>query len=262
MPAEARPAATVLLLRDDTELGLEVFMVQRHRKSGFMPSAWVFPGGRVDDRDRREHARVLGGRSSVEQMEADPVAARAFLVAAVRETFEEAGVLIGDGELPEAVREPLARGALDLGDLLESHQATVDLDQLAPWSWWVTPEQEPRRYDTRFLLARAPTGTASHDDRETVDSGWVRPEWALEQGGSFPLAPPTWWTLRELAAFSSVDAVFSAVPQRTRRAIQPILHLGKGGVELVLPGHAQHPDPSIPGLPSAIGFDQGRWWTR
>lgn len=262
MKAEARPASTVLLLRDHAEHGMEVFMVQRHRKSGFMPSAWVFPGGRVDERDARSHPRVTGGARAIARMGLEPRRGQAFLVAAVRETFEEAGVLVGKGSLPDHTRDPLAKGELQLGALLDEHGASIDLDQLAPWSWWVTPEQEPRRYDTRFLLARAPMGTARHDDRETVDSAWVQPAVAVRQAdaAAFPLAPPTWWTLKELSAFSTVAGAFAAVESRCQRPIQPILHFGDAGLQLVLPGHVDHPDIAIDGLPTRIGFDQGRWW--
>lgn len=257
-----RPAATVIVLRDGAE-ALEVFMVQRHRKSGFMPSAWVFPGGRVDDGDAVSgHERVRGGQTAVAKMGLPPERGVAFLVAALRETFEEAGVFLGSGNLPQGVRGALQSGELGLMALLEEYDARIDLDLLAPWSWWITPEQEPRRYDTRFLIARAVDGPARHDEHETVDSDWIVPKHAIEQAdaASFPLAPPTWWTLRELAAFDSVDEVFAAVPSRPSRPIQPILHFGVGGLELVLPGHAEHPDPAIEGLPTRIGFDQGKWW--
>ncbi|TNE87443.1 MAG: NUDIX hydrolase [Deltaproteobacteria bacterium] len=258
-----RPAATVLVLRDGST-GPEVFMVQRHRKSGFMPSAWVFPGGRVDEADGLHgHPRVRGGGAAIEAMDLSIERATAFLVAALRETFEEAGVFLGDGALPQDVRQALQAGDVSLIELLEAHDATIDLDRLSPWSWWITPEQEPRRYDTRFLLARAVEGPARHDEHETVDSAWIRPGEAVLQAdaSAFPLAPPTWWTLKELAAFDSVDAIFAEAPKRPRRPIQPILHMGPDGLQLVLPGHPDHPDPPIEGLPSRIGFDQGRWWT-
>lgn len=258
-----RRAATVLVLRDGTQ-GPEVFMVQRHRKSGFMPSAWVFPGGRVDERDALHgHPRVQGGERSAAHMGLSRSEAVEFLVAAVRETFEEAGVFLGSGALPQDLRHALQAGEIAFGDLLHTHDAQVHLDRLSPWSWWVTPEQEPRRYDTRFFLAHAVGGPARHDEHETVDSAWIQPGDALSRAdaGEFPLAPPTWWTLRELAGFPSVDAIFEASEERTPRSIQPILNLGPEGLELVLPGHPDHPDPPIEGIPTRIGFDQGRWWS-
>jgi 8-oxo-dGTP pyrophosphatase MutT (NUDIX family) len=256
-----RRAATVLVLRDSLD-GPEVFMVQRHRKSGFMPSAWVFPGGRVDARDAlAEHPRVRGGEEASRRMGALSVGVE-YLVAAVRETFEEAGVFLGDGQLPQEIRQSLQAGEVAFDALLDAHAATVDLDGLAPWSWWVTPEQEPRRYDTRFFLAHAVDGPARHDEHETVDSCWIRPREALDwaNAGEFPLAPPTWWTLRELADFGRVTEVFAAAGVRSQRAIQPILHVGSEGLQLLLPGHPEHPDAAIQGLPTRIGFDQGRWW--
>ena len=263
MPAEPRPAATVLVLRESDDDAFEVFMVQRHRKSGFMPSAWVFPGGRVDPTDHlHDHPRVRGGEAPLRQMGVDRRIGLPFLVAAVRETFEESGVWLGTGALPASVRDPLARGEHALADLLDAHDATVDLDRLGAWSWWVTPDAEPRRYDTRFLVARATAARARHDERETVDSAWFRPADALEraQRGELPLAPPTWWTLTELAELDSLEALWAGLEARPRRPIQPILEIGDGSLELRLPGHPEHPEPAIDGLPARIGFAQGRWW--
>ena len=146
-----RRATTIILVRDG-EAGLEVFLVQRHRRSGFLPSAWVFPGGRVDRSDY--DVGTTGGEGLITRMGLPVDDARAHLVAGVRETFEESGVWLGDGGLPEAMRAPLARGELRLSELLERHGAAVNLSRVELWSWWITPEAEPRRYDTRFLVAR------------------------------------------------------------------------------------------------------------
>lgn len=258
---EARLATTVLILRPDPE-GMEVFLVQRHRHSGFLPHAWVFPGGRVDPADHLAgHPAVRGGARAVDLLGLGPDLGVAVLVAGVRETFEEAGIWLGDGDLPEEARAPLARGEITLPALLERHGATLDLDLLVPWSWWITPTSEPKRYDTRFLVALA-SAEGSHDEHETVDSGWFRPTDVLEgaDAGRFPMAPPTWWTLRELATLSSPPAVAEAGWRRPQAPIQPILHFGAGGFELRLPGHPEHPDPAVPGIPTAVTFRQGKWW--
>jgi hypothetical protein len=192
--------------------------------------------------------------------EADAVS---FLVAGIRETFEESGLWLGSGMLPQHLRQPLNDGEVALADVLEAHDATVDLDRIHPWSWWITPEAEPKRYDTRFFVARADQsdGTGRHDEVETVDSRWVCPAWGVEHSAldDFPMAPPTWWTLRELAAYGSIDAALDAVPTRSDRPIQPVMHFESGGMRLLLPGHPDHPDPAITGLPTEIGFAERRW---
>ena len=261
---EARRAATVLLLREAAS-GPEVFMVQRHRRSGFLPNAWVFPGGRVDDADALiKHPRIRGGGALARAFGSTRDEAVAYGVAAVRETFEESGVWLGAGALPGALREPLNRGELSLAAALDRHGVHVDLDALTPWSWWVTPEAEPRRYDTWFLAAVVPDVAACHDEVEVVDSGWISPRRILLEPDHerFPLAPPTWWTLRELAAHGSAAAAVAAIHQ-VSRPIQPIMQFGGDGIQLLLPGHPDHPEPSIDGLADRITFAggaPGRTW--
>jgi 8-oxo-dGTP pyrophosphatase MutT (NUDIX family) len=262
MSAPIRQAATVLVLRDSPD-GLELFMVKRNRKTGFLPSAWVFPGGRVDDADHViDHPGLHGGDTLLAQLGLSREAGRAFLVAAVRETFEEAGLWLGRTPPAPETRLRLLAGELTMLDLLQAG-AKVDLDALAAWSWWVTPEQERRRYDTRFLVAPATDGhaLAVHDDHETVDSGWFSPARAVEQSGrgDMMMAPPTWWTLRELLPFATVAEVLAAARTRPSRPIQPILETDDG-LRLLLPGHAAHPEPAIEGLPAEIRFHLGHWW--
>lgn len=269
MSEDAPLASTVLILRPHTTTpqaggsdGVEVFLVQRHRNSGFLPHAWVFPGGRVDPGDRLAgHPRVRGGRRALAALDLGDELGTAALVAGVRETFEEAGIWLGEGTLPEDAREPLARGEVSLAALLEAQGAAIDLDKLVPWSWWITPVSEPRRFDTRFFVTVA-NGEGHHDEHETVDSGWFTPEAVLEGAdvGRFPMAPPTWWTLKEIAGGATPEAVATGGWSRPQRPIQPILHLGESGFELFLPGHPRHPEPAIPGLPARILFRQGRWW--
>lgn len=257
-----RPATTILLLRDaDTPSGMEVFMLQRHRRSGFLPNAWVFPGGRVDPGDAlHEHPRVRGGDGALAAMGLERPVGVPFLVAGVRETFEESGIWLGSGALPDATRDPLNRGELQLADLLDAHDATLELDRVVPWGWWITPEAEPKRFDTRFLVARASDG-GRHDERETVDSRWVCPRVAVDGGAldAFPTAPPTWWTLVELTRCGGVDGVFDAASARPQRPIQPIMRFTSDGMELLLPGHVDHPEPAFPGLPHEVRFEDRRW---
>ncbi|MCB9672302.1 MAG: NUDIX hydrolase [Alphaproteobacteria bacterium] len=267
MNAPTHPATTILLLRPaSTASGMEVFMVQRHRRSGFLPSAWVFPGGRVDPQDALPaHPAIRGGDAAMQALAQDPEVARATLLAGVRETWEEAGIWLGDPEPPESTRGPLHRGELGFAELLEQHGARVDLDRVVPWSWWITPRAEPRRYDTRFLVARA-AGGGRHDDVETTDSRWICPSEAVELGQEgFPTAPPTWWSLVELATLGAsavegaVDAVFAAAPTRPVRAIEPMMLFSDVGMRLVLPGNPAHPEPAIEGLPHEVRMVDRRW---
>jgi len=260
----ARLATTVLLVRGGPSgasltQGLEVFMVQRHRKSGFLPNAWVFPGGRVDDADHGLGPPTVQGGDALLQQLGGGEAARAYAVAGVRETWEEVGIWLGREGPSAEHRAPVARGERPLADVL-TDRARIELDRLHGWSWWVTPEAEPRRYDTRFLITDGSTADGRHDDHETVDSRWVRPADALASGmESFPLAPPTWWTLMELARLGTAAAALAQAPRRTLRPIQPIMRFSDDGIDLRLPGHPDHPEDAHEALPHRISWEGGAW---
>ena len=161
-------------------------------------------------------------------------------------------------------RDALLEGTGRLDALLNEANAVMALDQLKPWSWWVTPKIERRRYDTRFFVAFTDGAQdGQHDEREAVNSCWINPEDALKKAreGEFPLAPPTWWTLKELGECGTLDKVRQILGTRSARAIQPVLEADESGNWMLkLPGHPDHPEPKIPGLPIAVRFDQGRWW--
>lgn len=234
-----RAASTVLLLRAGAQ-GPEILLVRRARSMGFFPDAWVFPGGRVDESDGI--APAIGHPSARESE------LRAYIVAAARECFEEAGLWLGPHPLGELHRAELLSGRSGLDRI---HEAVVDVDLFRLWSWWVTPEQEPRRYDTRFLLARLPQELrteAKPDGTETTAIAWHTPAAALQlhRQGQLPLAPPTFRTLEELAPFASVDAIWTDAAGRQVRAIQPHLRLDLSdseGPAIILPGDELHPDP-------------------
>jgi len=246
-PVEPRDAATVLLLREAAH-AFEIFMVKRHAKSGFMAGAYVFPGGtldladhgweRVSGRNGAEAAALLG--------EADPAKSLALHVAAIRETFEEAGVLLADGAQQvdlSATRERLNGGA-DFGALAHEHALTLRADLLTPWSRWVTPAFERRRYDARFFLARAPgEQRAEHDKIEVTEGAWLSPDAALErfEDGSIQLPPPTLRTIEQLRAHKSIDEAFAAAAAAERPLpVQP--HFVQLDVPtLALPGDPEHP---------------------
>jgi hypothetical protein len=135
--------------------------------------------------------------------------------------------------------------------------ATVSLDEFRNWSWWITPTAEPKRFDTRFLVAVPSAHAGRHDEQETVDSRWVDPREVLVGAqGSFPVAPPTWWTLRELAAFSTAESVFAAAVAPAV-PILPVMQFDASGISLLLPGHPDHGAPAMDLLPDRITYQDG-----
>lgn len=248
-----RDSATVILLREE-EPGFSVFMVRRHAKSGFMAGAYVFPGGTLDAADRTPSllARVAG-RAPDEAArviaEDDGERALALHVAALRETFEEVGVLLADGADPATLED--ARRRLNAGELsFEALVAELDVrlraDALTPLSRWVTPEVEPRRYDARFFLARAPREQRAMHDRVEVTAGeWLRPRDALERGarGEIQLPPPTLRTLECLLAFTTLEQALEDAASRPPPLVRPVFcDLGTTWA-LALPGDPEHPEP-------------------
>jgi 8-oxo-dGTP pyrophosphatase MutT (NUDIX family) len=208
MPVPVRDAATVMLLRDGTA-GLEVFMLRRNADLVFVPGAFVFPGGAVDEAD--------GARGE------DP-----FAVAAIRECFEEAGALLaydGTGAFADLRDEGTARrfrgyrddvhaGRCTIHDVCDREGLRLAIDALRHVSRWVTPPRAPRRFDTRFFIARAPANQAFlHDDRETVASEWVRPLDALARfkEGDIELILPTERSLELLLSAESVDELLASL---------------------------------------------------
>lgn len=250
-----RPAATVLLLRDRPEGardrgGWEVFMVRRSKRSGFMADAMVFPGGRVDDADAHD---ALVARCDLDRARAaailgmeDGTAALAFLVAAARETFEEAGVLLADGadahsEALDAWRDKLNAHGATMLEVLEDVDLHLSLDALVNFAWWLTPEVEPKRYDTRFLAVRMPEGQRPlHEGHETTDSDWLSPAEALDAYGSgqIQLPPPTLRILTDLQPLPDVEAVLRYRADDPPVQIMPRLRMVDGAFHLLLPGDA------------------------
>jgi 8-oxo-dGTP pyrophosphatase MutT (NUDIX family) len=244
----ARDAATVILLRD-AAAGPEVYLLRRLGSMSFAPGAYVFPGGKVDDRDA-EGGHGWAGASPDELAPAlgVPAAAAAALIrAAVRETFEECGVLLA-GPSPDSVvatvtgpdwaadQEALSAGSLSLAELLIRRQLVLRADLLRPWSRWITPEAEARRYDTRFFVATMPAGQqAAGGTGESDRAAWLRPAAALEaaEAGQLTMLPPTRITLGELAAYPDIPAVMAANPPITPR--RPVVVLDGDQAWLSLP---------------------------
>ncbi len=229
-PSPPRPAATVLLLRDGTD-GLEVFMVKRHHRIDFASGALVFPGGKVDEPDR---APALGALCrGAEGLAPD---ALAFRIAAIREAFEECGILLArprgsdvflDGarlaELDLQYRADLLAGRIDLATLAVREDLELAGDCLVVFSHWITPEAMPKRFDTLFFLAAVPSEQlAVHDGSESVDSVWITPERALAAAaaGELTVVFPTRLNLEQLAESRTVE---EALEMAGRRPIAPIL---------------------------------------
>lgn len=230
------PSATVMLLRDGAEGDLEVLLLERVLRSDFAGGAFVFPGGKVDVQDAQLPRARWRGPDPVVDAEAlgldEPGDAVGYRAAAVRETFEEAGVLLasragGSPLTAEDLGSPsfvAARSALiDHGpveafhDWLAAEDLVLELGALGFWSWWVTPEGQHRRYDTRFFVATVPTlqrEVAVHDTVETASTRWMTPTAALTAAASdeVTIIFPTRWNLRQLEAHGSAeDAVAAAL---------------------------------------------------
>ncbi len=252
------PAATVLLLRQSS-IGLKVFMVQRHMRSGFLPTMWVFPGGRIEPSDVLEGVEaVTGGERAGALFSMTPTEVRAALVCAARETFEEAGVWLGSGVLPDATRKPLQTEELELASVLTEHGASLDLDVMVPWARWVTPFSEGRRFDAVFLAAEVEAEHGRHDEVETIASGWFTPRELIDGGlERFGLAPPTFMVLRDLASMDTVAEALAA--PRDLRPIQPVPSMEGSGLVMLLPGAEGHPEHARPGLPSRLRMTIDRW---
>jgi 8-oxo-dGTP pyrophosphatase MutT (NUDIX family) len=245
--ATPRDASTVVLLRDGPD-GLLVYMLRRVSSMKFAPGAYVFPGGSVDPRDT-DISVGWAGSSPAEwgaAFDAGEALARELVCAAVRETFEESGVLLAgpaeDAIVPdtsgddwEADRQALLDRTLSLAEMLARRGLVLRADLLRPWAHWITPEIEVRRYDTRFFVAALPAGQRTRDvSTESDQVAWLRPALALDAAhrGEMRLLPPTLVTLTELSAYDSVAAVLTA--QRTVRPRLPGTRITDGGVFLVL----------------------------
>ena len=275
--AAPRAAATVVMLRDGTA-GLEVFMVRRHGLSDVLGGAYVFPGGKVDPVDAElqpqdhldQHPDLL--HASLDEPELDALQATALYVAAVREAFEECGVLFAH---PPAASAPMdvgqvtarCRAGHSFNDAVAALGLRLDTQALAPWSRWITPAKSPimtKRFDTRFFLAAAPAGqTAQHDDHEATASVWTTPRAALAlyQAGEIELAPPQIMGLLHLGQHSGVQDALQSARARRPPTIRPeVIDVGQGNRLLCYPGDEHHPvrERALPG-PSRISYKQGRF---
>jgi len=263
-----KDASTVIVLRE-ADGGLETFLLCRHQQSGFMGGAHVFPGGKVDLSDKQATWRARIDRpveEITEQLgEAGGEVGLGLLVAAVRETFEEAGVLLArtaEGVDLKASREQLLGGTSFL-ELASGVDMQIDSTALTPYARWITPKVESHRFDTRFYVAVLPENQrASHDGTETTSAAWLRPARAIDDmvAGRIKLAPPTVRTLQWLAGFDEAASVIADALSRKPPLVRPQLVSGDDGWFLALPGDPAHsePDPVLPGATRMV-FDHGVW---
>ena len=245
-PRPVRPAATVMLVRDTAE-GISVFLMRRHAAMEFAAGMTVFPGGGVDERDRDGGLAGRGAWYGPEPhwwatrfgIEAD--LAEALVCAAARETFEESGVLFaGPADDPDSIvrdasvydreRAALEDRSLSFGDFLRAENLVIRADLLRPWSNWVTPKEErTRRYDTYFFVGALPEGQlADGENTETDQSGWARPETAIEDfaQGRALLLPPTWSQLDSLAGRTVAEVL---ALERQIAAVEPDMTILEDG---------------------------------
>ncbi len=252
-PVVPRPAATVVLLRD-TASGPEVLLLRRVRSSGFVPGAYVFPGGRVDadDSSPELEARLTGLDAPTAAARLGLVAdavppALAYVLASIREAFEETGLLLARDDqgrpLPSAATDTRVSEARDrlLADegafaaILDDLGVQLDGEAVEYVAHWITPVVEPRRYDTRFFAA-AIEGPAevSVNPAEMSDAVWLTPEAALDRhrDGRLPMVFPTIHTLESLAGYTSATAILESFRRRPVPPILPRLVRMQGGVGL------------------------------
>ncbi len=291
MKQTLRDAATVILLRDRAGGPYEVFLMRRHRNQAFMGGAYVFPGGRLDDADADpELAACIGGicaadaKHLIQETDLPEATALGLFVAAIRETFEEAGVLLArdargsvvDLSAPEtaarfaAYRLELHEGRLTLSEMVRREGLLFAPDLLVPYSHWITPEIETRRFDTRFFLARLPEGQVPvHDRMEMTESRWLTPAFAMAEhaAGRIVLMPPTLKTIEELLSFPNTGQLFDVARSQRIFTIFPEAFRTADGFGIRLPHDSEYTlaayrQPPRPGETTRIVMEDGIWKTR
>jgi 8-oxo-dGTP pyrophosphatase MutT (NUDIX family) len=249
-PATPRQAATVLLLRDGAA-GLEVYLQRRTKGMPFAGGMTAYPGGGVDARDGDTQTGWAGPSPAdwATAFGCDERTARELVCAAVRETFEEAGVLLAgpdagsvvpdvSGDDWEAQRQALLSRELSLAGLLADRGLVLRSDLLRPFAHWITPPVEPRRYDTKFFAAALPVGQeARHISGEADEASWLAPSAALRElhAGTRPMLPPTSHTLGQLEGFADVASALAGSPPEPLRPISPTFEDTPDGRWAVLP---------------------------
>jgi 8-oxo-dGTP pyrophosphatase MutT (NUDIX family) len=274
-----RDSATLVMLRDTSD-GLEVFLVKRHAASAVLGGAYVFPGGKLDDADSQINAlqHLDADTSALHNMLAEPdtppQVAKGLFVAALREAFEESGVLFAttgaagagpDVSTKAAANELLASG-LHFNGVLERLSLRLQTRAVLPWSRWITPRVPSvtnKRFDTRFFVARAPMDQiARHDDVETTQSVWLKPAQALSQYWNYEIemAPPQIMTLSHLSRFANTQEVLSHASKTRPATILPEAFNEDGLRVICYPGDPRHSvsERAMPG-PTCLTFRNQRF---
>jgi 8-oxo-dGTP pyrophosphatase MutT (NUDIX family) len=246
-----RPASTILLLRDAAAGSeIEVFMMVRHYEIDFNSGALVFPGGSVDKGDKE----IIANPSLYSGGEGLDESALSFRIAAIRETFEESGILLARpkgskspvdvkraGEIEAANRADLCDGKINFLKVLTDNGMVLALDELVPYAHWITPEGMPKRFDTWFFLAAAPPEQlGAHDGKESTDSIWVSPREALEgsETGRFKLPFPTTRNLIKLGKQPNVKAALEDSRDKPVVTVTPVMTKTATGRQLRIPREA------------------------
>jgi 8-oxo-dGTP pyrophosphatase MutT (NUDIX family) len=264
------PSATVVLLRDAGD-DLEVFLQRRHGRSDVLGGAYVFPGGKADAADRAWVARLDRPAAELHALLGEPELAReeaaALFVTAIREAFEEAGLLLADVG-PDAARTHWAalRAGTSFHALLAPLPVRLAASALQPWSRWITPTLSSvgrKRFDTRFFIATVPPGQEpAHDEHEATESVWLAPRAALRQywEGAIDLAPPQIMSLTHLARHRSVASVMAQARTRQPPCIRPEPREVDGVRVLCYPGDPWHTEREqfLPG-PTRLSWRDGRF---
>lgn len=249
--AEPRHAATVVLLRDGAN-GVEAYLLRRLGSMAFAGGMYVFPGGSVDPRDN-DVSIAWEGPSAEEwaaPLSAPVPLARGLVAAAVRETFEESGVLLaspieGTAEHWAGEQAALLDRSASMAEVLARNGLVLRADLLRPWAHWVTPEIEPKRFDTRFFVAALPEGQEPvHYRGESDHSEWAAPNDAVERhaAGEIAMLPPTVFTLAEIATYDTVADVMAAGERRDVKRVLPKIVVDGDDVLLLLPGDPGYPE--------------------
>jgi 8-oxo-dGTP pyrophosphatase MutT (NUDIX family) len=271
------PAATVMVVRDGADgHGLEVLMMRRHANSGVLGGAHVFPGGKVDAADQAVGESVWDRSAAaccqaLNEPDLDGNLALGLYAAAVRETFEECGLVLAAPLAWQTDAVALMRGSLDRGahfiEAMQSVEAPWAASSLLPWSRWVTPRvpsMMSKRFDTRFFVALAPPGQLTrHCEREATEAVWLTPQLALERAwsGGIDLAPPQIMSLSHLAMLGTVPAVLAWARNNAPALIEPNPLDIEGERVICYPGDAEHSLSQMawPGATTRLTYRQGRF---
>lgn len=249
----ARAAATVVMLRDAAQ-GLEVFLLKRHGLSDVLGGAYVFPGGKVDSGDAAlNHSAHLDQSAdalhvALNETDIDHATAAGLYVAAMREAFEESGVLFVQNASAGVATQAsaLLRQGHAFADVLAQMALRLNTASIVPWSRWITPKMasvSSKRFDTRFFISAVPAGqTACHDNHEATESVWLAPRAALTQywAGQIALAPPQIMSLAHLSHFENVEAAMSAARASRPALVEPEPFEESGTRVICYPGDARH----------------------